>query len=386
VYSALLNGEIREDKLLPCYFFYGEETYLADQFVDQLRAALAGAEPDDVLVSRFYLEETRWPEIIDTARTVPFLFQQWRVLVVRIPERKGGGGDRGGRRKDGSDAPEQKGTRFLGPVDQSIIKDYCGNPAPRTTLVMIMTGKVRKTDAVVKFFASLPKTAVLAREVKPFYPEHVKRWAERKAQSLGKSLTEAAKNRLYEIVGSDLRLLDNEIDKLAVFVGDRLGIDEDDVDQATAWLRSFEVYELDDALTSGDFEQGAAVLNGLVAEGESPEQIVGKRAAFLRGILLAQTRLQEKERSRDEIFQEIFPYILKSTGDFYRRKMAAFFGVVDALTPADLNTVLRDLGRADLRLKTTDASPRTVLEIFLEGYCLLRRARAATSRGSRPST
>ena len=106
----------------------------------------------------------------------------------------------------------------------------------------------------------------------------------------------------------------NEVAKLAVFVGDKKGIEEDDVDQATAGQRSFQAYDLDDALAAADFAKGAAILNELFAEGERSEVIVGRLAGFFRNVLAAQTWLREKSRTKDEIFQTFFPYISKELG------------------------------------------------------------------------
>jgi DNA polymerase-3 subunit delta len=380
VYSPVLNAEIREDSLSACYFFFGEETFLADQFVDHLREMLAVSSGEDFHVDRFYLDETKWMDIIDTARTVPFLFHAWRVIVVRVPERKPGS-DKGGWKKGDADGGEGKSSRFLGEMDQKIIRAYFADPSARTTLVVILPGKVRKNDAAVRFFSSLPKPAVLVKEVKPLYFEGVRKWADRKAQALGKSLSEGAKARLYEIVGSDLRLLANELEKLAVFVGEKRGIDEDDVNQATGWLRSYEAYELDDILTSADFRKGVVVLGSMFSEGEKPEVIVARLATFFRNVLTAQTWLRERSKTRDEVFQAFFPYILKTQGEFFRTKFNGFFAVVDGLSQGELRSVLQELQKADVKIKTTDADEQTVLEIFLKGYCLLRGRKKVTSRG-----
>ena len=380
MWSPVLNAEIREDGLAAGYFFFGEETYLADEFVGHLRDTLAPSSGEDFHVDRFYLDETKWMDIIDTARTVPFLFSSWRVIVVRVPERKSGP-EKGGWKKGEATGDEERVARFFGEREQKIIRAYFAEPPSRTTLVVIMPGKVRKNDAVVRFFSSLPKPAVLVKEVKPLYLDGVKRWADRKAQALGKSLSEEAKSRLYEIVGSDLRLLSNELDKLAVFVGEKRGIDEDDVNQATGWLRSFEVYELDDVLMSADFRRGVTVLGAMFSEGEKPEMIVAMIAAFFRNVLMAQTWLREKSKTREEVFQAFFPYILKTQGNFYRDKFNAFFSVVDGLSRADLRSVLGELQKADVKIKTTDANPQTVLEIFLKEYGLLKGRKKIISRG-----
>ncbi len=380
MYSPVLGAELREDSLVAGYFFYGEETYLADQFVDQARQTLAASAGEDLPVDRYELGEARWPDIIDTARTMPFLFQAWRLMVVRVPERRPGA-EKGGWRKGDGEAEEGKGARFLGEADQKLLRAYFADPPARTTLVVIMPGKIRKNDSAVRFFLSLGQNAVLVKEVKPLYARELRPWLDRKAQSVGKSLTEAAKDRLIEVVGSDLRLLTNEVEKLAVFVGDKRGIDEDDVNESTGWLRSFETYELDDVLTAGDFGRAVVVLDKLFAANERPETILYRLATFFRNILTAQVRLRERTMSRDEIFQHFFPYIKPSQGDFYRTKMAGFFSAVDGLSRSDLNAVLRALQRADASIKSSDVDAQTVLEVFLKEYGLLRGRRTATSRG-----
>ena len=383
MWSPLLGLELREDALSPCYFLFGPETFPADEFIGQLRETLAVSPGEEMAVERFYLDEARWMDVLDTARTAPFLFQAWRVIVVRFPERRPGA-EKAGPRKADADEDEAKAVRHLGETYQKILREYCAAPPARTVLVIVMPGKVRKNDTVVRFFSSLPKAAVTVKELKPLYPKALRAWAERKAQALGKSLTEAAKDRLLEIVGPDLRLLTNELEKLAVFVGERRGIDEDDVNEATGWLRSFEVYELDDALTSGDFGRGVAVLGNLFAEGERPEMVVGRLTVFFRNVLTAQTWLEERSLGRDEIFQHFFPYIKPVQSDLYSRKFKDFFSVVEGLSRTGLNTVLKELAKADAKIKTSDADERTVFEVFLKEYALLReREKATTSRGVR---
>ncbi len=364
-------GGLREESLLAGYLFYGEEEFLAEEFVEELKGVLASSAGDEFRLTRMDLDETKWREVIDTARTAPFLFESWRAIVVRIPERRAGS-DKGRDRKGDADGEEGKGAKFLSATEQKVLREYFASPPTRTVLVVLRAGRVRKDDAVVRFFQSLPKGALAVVEMKPLSAAALMKRAEDKANALGKTLTERAKRRLFEILGQDLRLTLNEVEKLAVYVGDKKGIEEEDVDQATAWQRSFKAYELDDALAAADFAKQAAILNDLLAEGERPEQIVGRLAGFFRNVLAAQTWLRERSRTNEEIFHEFFPYISKNFGDLYRRKNADFFGVVEGLSPADLSALLGKLRKVDVLLKTTEAAPKRALEIFLREYCLAR--------------
>ena len=97
-----------------------------------------------------------------------------------------------------------------------------------------------------------------------------------KARSLGKGLAPEAARRLVEIVGNDLRRLDNELEKLAVFSDEGKVISARSVDEATAWVRTFDPYELDNALEEGDLRKCILVLDGLLTAGEKPEQVLSR--------------------------------------------------------------------------------------------------------------
>ncbi|MGZ5468391.1 MAG: DNA polymerase III subunit delta [Candidatus Aminicenantales bacterium] len=371
------GDRLREETLLPGYFFFGEEDFLAEEFIEELEALLASSIGGEFHLTRMDLDEAKWRDIVDTARTAPFLFEPWRAIVVRIPERKAGPD-----KKAGADGEDGKGTKYLSGLDQKILREYFADPPSRTIIAVIRAGHVRRDDAAVRFFQSLPKTAMSVLEMKRLSPLALMRRADEKARSLGKTLTEGARKRLFDLLGQDLRLMMNEVAKLAVFVGDKKGIEEGDVDQATAGQRSFQPYDLDDALAAADFAKGAAILNELFAEGERSEVIVGRLAGFFRSVLAAQTWLREKSRTKDEIFQTFFPYISKGWGDLYRGKYENFFGVVEGLSPAELNALLTKLRQLDRTIKTTsskDVGEKILFEAFLREFCLARKKRTIIS-------
>ena len=57
MYNFFLNAGIKEENLVPCYFFHGEELFLAYQFVDELKETLISPDIQDYNVEKFNLEE-----------------------------------------------------------------------------------------------------------------------------------------------------------------------------------------------------------------------------------------------------------------------------------------------------------------------------------------
>ena len=357
---------VPEGSPAPGYFFFGEETYLADVFLRDLQAQLIPADVPDFHIDVFYLDETGWGEILDSSRSMTLFFSPWRIIIVRLPEKA-----------DDPDKKDKEAT-LISAADAKLLKAYFAEPPARTVVVIIYPGKVRKSGPVARFFAS--QRGVVSREVKRIREWEAGRWLENKARTLGKAVTPEAAKRLLEIVGVDLRLMDNEIDKLAIYVGDKKTIDIGDVNQASAWVREFDPFELGNALETADLRECLIVLDNSFKTQEKPEMILFRFVSFFRDILLARTLLQDEAPDRKAIFRRIKPQINESYGEFYQRKFAAFFGIVEGLTRAEFSGLLAALERVDAAIKTTEVPPKTAFEAFLFEYCRLGKKRKPISR------
>jgi DNA polymerase III delta subunit len=356
-YSFLLGAEIREDSLFPCYFLYGEETYLAHQFARQLKDALISPEAQGFNLERFNLEDSRWADIIDLARTVPFFFSPWQIVIVEVSE---GCADK------------------LTSLEENILKEYFLSPSRRTVLIVIYSGKIKKFYPLVKFFTSLPSSSVFLKNLRPLKDASLIAWIDRKLEGLGKSATPEARKRLVEIVGNDLQRLDNELEKIATYVAERRVVDLDDVNQVCDWVKTFVAWELTDCLEKADYEQTLIVLNRLFRDGVDSEYVLGIMANFFRDLLLAKLWLKEN-RDKTEIFAELKPRIDKKFGNLYVTKFKELFALIEGFSEDDLSRTLEELRQIDLLIKTTDASAQVLLERFVFDYC----SRRGRQRGKR---
>lgn len=350
--SFFLNKEITEESVVPCYFFHGEETFLAHQFTEELREALISPDVQDYNLERFNLEDNSWMEIIDLARTVPFFFSSWRIIVVEASKGK-----------------EENLTQ----TEKALLKDYFLSPSSQTVIVIIFSGKIRKNSPLFQFFSSHPLSLVQVKELKPLKEKPLFSWMDRKLTTLGKAATPEAKRRVEELLGNDLRRLSHELEKLATFVGEKKVIELDDVNQVSGWAKTSFEWELGESLEKADLEQSLIVLNNLFKEGIRPEFILGMIVRFFHEILLAKLWLKEKEKDRKAIFRELKPHIHEGYGRFYMMKLREFFSLVEKLSIKELNCYLDELSKIDFKMKTSDASSQTLLERFLVDYCHQRR-------------
>ncbi|HUU36772.1 MAG TPA: DNA polymerase III subunit delta [Candidatus Desulfaltia sp.] len=370
-----LAAAISEDRPASCYFFYGEEEYLAELFIRRLKQALITPDAQGFNIERFDLAGMRWADVIDTARTAPFFFSPWRIVVVKALEDN----------RERKDAKERReGSRKLSSLDEKIIREYLRSPASRTVLVVVIAGRVKKTHPLVRFFVSLPRSKVQSRDLKPLKAGILYDWMAKQLAALGKSATPAALSRLEEIVGNELRRIDQELQKLAVYTAERKMVDLDDVHQVCDWTRSFVEWDLTDALKKGDSRQSLVTLNRAFQEGEKPENVLRVLANFFRDLLLARLWLREG-RDRKEIFSFLKPQIKETFVKLYADEFRALFSLVDSLPLEELNWAIRELEKIDLLIKTSDSSAQTLIETFIIEYFgrqnQARRERIASWRG-----
>jgi DNA polymerase-3 subunit delta len=116
------------------------------------------------------------------------------------------------------------------------------------------------------------------------------RWA--KARH-GKQLTPDAASLLVELIGPEMGILDQELAKLAIYVGDLPAIGPADVDRLVGHSRVETAWQMLDAVAAGNAAQALRILQHLFDQGEEPIALLGAMSWQLRRIAQA-ARLQQQ--------------------------------------------------------------------------------------------
>src|SRR5947208_624184 len=82
-------------------------------------------------------------------------------------------------------------------------------------------------------------------------------WAEARH---GKQLSQAAARLLVDLIGEEMGQLDQELAKLAVYIGQASKIDADDVDKLVGQSRAANVFEILNTLAAGQPPKALAIL------------------------------------------------------------------------------------------------------------------------------
>jgi DNA polymerase-3 subunit delta len=310
-YSAL-----RQRKFAPVYFFYGEEDFLIDEAVDSLIAGVLPEESRSFNLDVFYGNEVEARDVVAHANSFPMMAER-RVVIVREYERLD---------------------------DSETIESYVENPASSTVLVLVS----KKSDAGIRGKA----TTV---EFRRLYDSELPAWIAERVSHYGKQVSRDASELLILNVGGSLRTLDSEIEKIAVYVGEKKNIDGEDVAAVVGVSKGYNVYELTKAVGDRNLKRSLEILERMMDFGEYPPLMV---AALTKHFMTLLKLAEGRKRNMSE--SEIAASIRLSP-----RRVGEYMSQLRRYSPADLEKSFVPLARADEKLKFSSEDPRSVMTVLL---------------------
>lgn len=428
-----LLEDIGKGKVAPVYLLAGDE-FLVRKGADELVKALV---PDAAMGLNYVVLDGGSPrEVANELATLP-LFPGRKVVLIRDPEflaPKKGRGDalgkareawRAGRRKEGarrvlalaaragwgaaqldpsnSGAPSAEQWREelgveLADADIAFLKDvaaFCrdeGVTAPESDVSALL-------DLLEKGLPKGHALVVAATDLDAKNP--VVKWAkdngeliERKVASklkdldlsdlsaevlrpLKKRLSKEAEKALKDRCGGNMRLVQSELEKLALYVEGTV-IEVEDVELLVSRAREEEFMELSDALQKRDLESALRYAHEAMGQGNHPLQLLGTTAAIVRTLLENHERMRKiaggnPPRSFDDFKHRVFPKIEQEAKEAKLRvphPYAAFMSMQAAgrFKRTELLASLAACADADLGIKSS-ASGQLVIERLFWTIC-----------------
>lgn len=307
----------------PVYVLAGDERFLKLQALGRLQEIVLGQGADDFARSAYSGEQVDFATVNDELATLPFLAPRRLVIVQEA---------------------DPFITRF-----RDNLEDYFERPSPSGTLVL----DVKSWKSNTRLAKLLPDAGLIECSL----PERdaglrwVRNWLPRRAGEVhGKKLGKEAADLLVELKGTDLGVLDQELAKLATFVGSEAEITRQVVDRLVGHSREEDVWQMFDAIASGQKARALTMLHHLIDQGQEPIGLLGALGWQLR-------RLAQAYRLRQAGVP--LPSAVQRVGLF---RVEQANRLLTHLGPraARLYDWLLD---ADLRMKSSgDLPPRTILE------------------------
>ena len=316
------RGEVK-----PIYLFQGQEMFLLEECLELMKQTLVPAESADFNLSKFTAGDAAIGDMMDQLQTMPFL-SKWRLVIVT-------------------------GIQNLKAAEQKLLLPYCASPNPSTCLVLTTP----KLDSRTKFGQTLKKQAEIVQFWKMFERD-LPPWIVKRARKYGRSMSGQAAHLLLEFVGNDLRQLDNELKKIIAY-GKSREIRPELVQQVVGDIRERDIFELVDALGSGDVIAALGVLNQLLTEGEQPLRILAMVSRQFRLLWKAKACLVEQHSLSSKQLAGKIGVPFRSAEGILRQ--------VQRFSQVKLKEGLKRLYDVDRALKSSTNSPKILLEdVFID--------------------
>jgi DNA polymerase-3 subunit delta len=182
------------------------------------------------------------------------------------------------------------------------------------------------------------------------------RWIRERTGKLGGEIEPRAAALLSQNIGSNMRLLDEEIRKLLLYVGDRKAITADDVQVMVPYVQSADViFQMVDAVGQRNARRAVIYLHRLLEVGEHPLGIFGMIVRQFR--LMIQVRwLMDQRYTQQQIISrlKLHPYVARK-----------IYGQASQFTPSQLRDAYQVLAETDLAIKRGLMDAETALDALI---------------------
>ncbi|MBC7349411.1 MAG: DNA polymerase III subunit delta [Candidatus Aminicenantes bacterium] len=363
--------ELSPANLTPGTFVYGEQAAY-------LRKLLPAAVEEEEKAGRplqlrpFFLFDKDWPEILDEAQSPDmFLLTTRKILVVYFPEAE----------EDDPQLADRSYRQFLAPYEREIER-YFASPAAGVFILTIYPGRLKKGNKLLDFFNKLKTSSgqqVKLLEMKTPREPELAAWVYEQLKKRGKKTSPQAVSRLLEAAGTDLLLLEQELEKLSLYSGERQVVTEEDVLTVCAWQKTYDRFAIEEALESGSLEEALNITARFLAEQPDVSEVISFFAGLSRYVLSLTQAKFEVDRKKvpvKEVFKKLKPQ-LREDWSLFDRKLEAFAACLRAFSQKDLDNLVRELGQVDLKLKSTDLEAGILIETFLVRFFQLRDKKIA---------
>jgi len=314
------------------YLLYGPDEYSIQQTIAGLKAEMG--PPELVALNTTVLDgrRTSVAEIAAAADAVPFLAQHRLVIVEGLLAQISAGSN---------------GSARLG--------DYLER-LPETTRLVLVEENADGRSAVVRRIRQLEAQGrALVREFEPLDRGALIRWVQGRAGRI----EPPAATRLAELVGSDLRLLSQEIDKLLAYVGEERAIAVADVEALCSYTPEANIFHMVDALGRRDRQTALRLLHRLLDEGQAALYLLAMITRQFR-ILLSIKDLDQRRTPSAAIQSQLklHPFVVDKG-----QRQARNFSL------AQLERTYHRLVEIDVASKTGQMDPALALDLFVVETC-----------------
>ena len=346
--EAITNA--KKGKLLSLYVLAGEERFLRDQVVAEIRAAALGGGIPAFNEDKFQAGEVDIDKVIAAARTVPMMAPK-RFVLVRGVERWDSARDSDSGDDDAKASPLDK------------LATYATAPIDSTCVVLV----AEKIDGRRKLMALAKKQGFLV-SCEPLDNRALVDWIADRVRAKGHAMERDVAELLAAIAGPELAYVNDAIERLSLFAGADAPIDEAAVGECVARVRTADTWALVDAVGKRDLGGAFRILADVYDPRDRGLPLLGALAWSIRQLAkylaaTAQGMSPDDAGRKAGVFQPFRARELAQKARGFRAKEVERWILV--------------LAETDVALKSSRRAADAILEDMLTRMCGVAARRAS---------
>lgn len=328
------------------YILRGDDPQAAEQYIEAMVARMGDPGLAELNTARLDARTASEEDIRTAAGSIPFLSDR-RLVILQHPLDKA----------RGKGAPE----RYQAFLDS----------LPATTALVLVLEDTQKYDFrardylwkevhdehwLIKWARKAGKRA-LVKDCRLPRPQEMPGWIEKTARERGGQFTRQAAQELANLIGTDTRVAVQEIEKLLTYVDRQRPVEIEDVADCTAAISQVSVFELTDALASGDRTAALRLLRALLEE-QDAMGVYAALAGHFRALLIAR-EIQSEGGDFSAILSEL------ARPKFVVEKMT---GQAGRFSVGGLERIYLRLARMDIDMKSGVMALDLAMETFIAEF------------------
>lgn len=322
--------------VLSLYFVEESDPFQEKDFFTKIEAALSasGQKPEMLQLDT---KTTSVEEILESANSFSMFASKRLILVTQSKE--------------------------ITEDQEAAILQYLQNPSPMTTLIW----KLKKLDKRKKFTKQIQSMGCLIQFSKP-KPGEMGPWIDRIAASLKISVARDAKPILIENMGTNLALLQHELEKLSLYIHPKTTIERADVELMISKSTGEDIFAFTDAVIQKNSKRALSSLQYLLSEGTVPLVLLSMILRHIRILMKIHQGLHQKvPTSALASFVGIPPFLVQRYVDQSR-----------TFSVQDCDQAISLLQSADRDFKSTGLSNRFILERTMISLMTAKRSQSSS--------
>jgi DNA polymerase-3 subunit delta len=349
-YSPIRHSLIRLFAML--YLFHGPDDFTRTEKITHLQGELGDPTMAELNTARLEGRSVTLSELRQHTDAMPFLAGKRLVIVngyLTYLGSKAEGGDSDPTRPLTNPANPEKAQQV-----QALV-EYLSRMPPTTDLVLVESKVLDRSHAVLKAVKELGGEITLFT-----VSDNLPTWITRRVKEHAAVIEPGAAELLARLVGPDLRVLNSELEKLALYVGGERPITRGDIDLLVPYTEEADQFGLANAIGQRNPRRAYDQLHKELDEGSNPMAILGSIATQIRSLL----------EVKDMAEQGMSPaQIAQAKG--WKSDYAATARLKEAnnFSMARLEQTLELLLEIDVAIKTGRMDSRLALDMLIARLC-----------------